>query len=259
MNNTIQMYDAQAGSIKVKDIANNVNNRTMLERMRRNNSKDRTSLYIINDHDGEGDEGEYCVDYVPEGRNDMGWLGYFVGKNENLTNLNIRTFNPTSGTSVGDVLEPFFSGVSNNKSITRLDIYETDLLGGRMFTMLCPFFENTQTLSEITIRESNLGDDGWRLLALAIGSSKYKSLKTVVLSNNNISDEALVDIITSLSMHPHLVNLDLLVNRLSTKGCMALATLLRCSCTELQTLHLENNEISDEGIDDKGIDYKHLI
>ena len=58
-----------------------------------------------------------------------------------------------------------------------------------------------------------------------------------------------MDIITALSMHPHLVRLELLGNRLGTNGCKALATLLRCSATELQQLDLDRNELDDEGID----------
>ena len=72
---TPQMYDAQAGSIKIEDIATNDNNRIVLNRMKRNNAKDhnKDSLWIQNEHD---DDGEDCVDYVPEGAEDMGWLGY---------------------------------------------------------------------------------------------------------------------------------------------------------------------------------------
>ena len=40
--------------------------------------------------------GEGCIDYVPEGADDMGWLGYFVGKNNHLKNLFIRPFEPPS-------------------------------------------------------------------------------------------------------------------------------------------------------------------
>ena len=47
----------------------------------------------------------------------MGWLGYFVG--EYVEELNIRPFTPTSGSSVSDVMEPFFRGVNNNKSIRK--------------------------------------------------------------------------------------------------------------------------------------------
>ena len=86
------MYDAQAGSVKIDDIATNVNNRFMLERIRRNSSDDSKVLYIQDQHD---EDGEDCIDYVPEGANDMGWLGYFVGKNNHLKDLSM-CFTPAS-------------------------------------------------------------------------------------------------------------------------------------------------------------------
>jgi len=71
--------------------------------------------------------------------------------------------------------------------------------------------------------------------------------------SNNISDDGLVegglvDIITSLSIHPHLRYLDLDGNQLQTNGCKALATLLKCSVTKIETLDLRNNELDDESI-----------
>ena len=244
--NTIQMYDAQADSFSVEDIAANDNNRIMLSRMKRNSSADHDKLYIQNGHDCDGED---CEDYVPEGTKDMGWLGYFIGRNENLRQLSFYPFTSTSGAGVSDVLEPFFTGVNNNRSIHKLDFYDMDLLGGRVFTIMGPFFENNSNLSRIIINDCNLENDGWRLLALAIGSNKNKSLESVSFEDSNISDEALVDIITALSVHPNLEQLNLGGNRLATNGCITLATLLKCSCTELNTLNLTNNEINEEGID----------
>ena len=238
------MYDAQADTIDIEDIATNENNRFVLNRTKRNINHDENNkvLYIKYQHD---DDGEDCVDYVPEGAKDMGWLGYFVGRNNHLEELYFRDFDNMSV----DVIKPFLMGVNRNKSITSLDFLGMDLLGGKVFTMLAPFFENSSTLINLLINECTLGDDGWRLLALAIGSSKSKTLKNVVLAENNISDEALVDIITSLSMHPQLQKIEMVDNTLSVNGCKAVATLLRNSVTQLQHLDLADNEINDEGIE----------
>ena len=243
----VSMYEAQADSINVDDITINSNNRIVLYRLRRNEASQYTnSLYIENEHHYDG---ERCIDYVPEGADDMGWLGYFIGKNDHLEELNIRPFEPTSGDSVRDVMEPFLRGINNNKSIQKIDFTNVDLLGGEMFTMLGPFFQSNCNLTFININECNFGDEGGRLFALALGSSTNKSLKMVKLENNNIADEGMVDIITSLSMFPHLEHLDLDGNRLHKNGCMALSTLLRCSATELQYLYISNNGINDEGIE----------
>jgi len=245
--NPIQ-YESLADSIKVEDITANSSSRKVLDRIKRNIAI--TVLYIQNEHDEEeAYEGLDSGVYVPEGSNDMGWLGYFVGKSEHLKEIRLTSFTPTSGASVTEVLEPFLMGVNNNRSIQSLDFCQMDLLGGRLFNIFGPFFENSPVLAELYMHECQFGNDGCRLLALAIGSSKTKSLQKVTLLDCNVSDEGLVDIITSLSIHPHLRKLFWTGNRLSTKGCMALATLLRCSATELEHLALGGNEINDEGVD----------
>lgn len=165
---------------------------------------------------------------------DMGWLGYFVGKSEYLKSLSIMNFTPPSGSNFLEILKPFIRGVNNNKSIHSLDFGSIDILDGKIFTMMDPFFANC-CLTYLLIHECNIGDEGCRLMALAIGSSTRKSLTEVSLAHNNISDEALVNIITSLSMHPRLKRIDLDGNRLNKQGCMTLSTLLRCSVTELQS------------------------
>jgi len=244
---TPQMYDAQADSIKVEDIATNSNNRIVLERIRTNgNGVSSNCLYIQNQYDNL--EGEECIDYVPEGAYDMGWLGYFISKCDYLKELYIRDFEPPSGASVLDVIKPFFSGLTNNKSLNTLNFFGMDLLDGKIFTMLVPFFKHNNNLDVLSLEECILGNEGSRLLALALGTCK-KSLHHVTLLNNNIPDEGLVDIITSLSMHPDLKYLDLDGNRPRKNGYIALATLLQHSATELKTLDLGNVELDDEGVD----------
>ena len=239
--------------MNIEDITTDHDNRRILSRIKRN-KEDIQDLYIQNEHEIEidDDDDEEVIDfgYVPEGVQDMGWLGYFVGKNEHLQNLYIRSFEPTSGADAMEALESFLMGVNNNKSIKRLDFDCIDMFfGGRVFTMLEPFFKNNNNLITLNVDECNLGAEGARLLALAIGGSKHQSLQHVSLADNSISDEGMVDIITSLSLHPYMQNLYLEGNQLNKNGCMALSTLLRYSCTKLQHLDLGSNELDDEGID----------
>ena len=242
MNNTTQMYDAQADSIKIKDIANNINNRLILSRIMRNSEfEGHDKLYIQNDIDEDNRDEN---DYIPEGSNDMGWLGYFIGKNENLIELNITSFDHSN-----DVVEPFFNGMSRNKSIQTLNFDEINLLNGIVFTALGPFFENNRNLDTLGIYYSNWGGEGPRLLALTLGSCKNSSLTKLYLVHNDLSDEGLVEIITALSMHPNLQNIDFEGNRLGKNGCISMATLLEHSVTQLQHLDLGSNALDDEGID----------
>ena len=166
------MYQAQADKIDVDDIATNSNNRIVLRRMKNNDADDDNInwLWIQNVHDKDG---ENCIDYVPEGAYDMGWLGYFIGKNQHLEEVAIRPFTPSPGASVRDVIEPFCRGVSSNKSIREIDFSRVNLLGGEMFTMLGPFFRDNHNLTSIHIAGCDFGDEGGRLFALALGSSTH--------------------------------------------------------------------------------------
>ena len=80
-------YDAQADTIKLEDIATNEDNRIVLRRIRYNKVEDeddshgKESLWI--------QKNSYGYSYVPEGEEDMGRLGYYVGKNTVLQQLYI--------------------------------------------------------------------------------------------------------------------------------------------------------------------------
>jgi len=239
-NMNIQMYDAQADTIKVDDIASDDNNRDVLDRIKQNEEGDHYTLAIQNQH---FDEGEDDLIYVPESAKDMGWLGYFVGKSDCVEELYINDFDLSNDL---DVVEPFIRGLNRNKSIYKLNFCHMDLLGGKIFTMLGPFFKNNDNLKVLSIEECNWGDEGSRLLALALGSCKISSLIKLFLVNNDIEG---VDIVTALSMHPNLQHIDFEGNRLGRNGCIAMAILLEHSVTQLEVLDLGSNELDDEGID----------
>ena len=113
MNNSIQMFDALSGSINVEDIASNNINTAILRRIQRNKDNDKVQVYIQSGFDAEQDavEGSY-VHYIPESANDMGWLGYFIGKNDHVETLYMTQF---EGSHNIDNITPFFNGVSRNK------------------------------------------------------------------------------------------------------------------------------------------------
>ena len=235
-------------TIKINDIASLDINRSVLCVLQRANLPF-DELWIGCDMNIVLNKENDNIIYVPESSHDMGWLGYFIGRHEHLKNLYIRDFNALSGESFRNVLIPFLIGLSNNKSIERLNFLGIDLLNGSAFTSMVPFFKNNIKLNTIEIHNCDFGDNGCRLFSLALGSSTNKSLENVELTCSGIANEGMVDIITALSMHPHLKILNLECNHLSTTGCKALATLLQHSATQLQDLNLSHNEIDDEGID----------
>jgi len=145
--------------------------------------------------------------------------------------------------------EPFFRGLSRNKSIERLLFCCSNLSGCDIFQMLRPFFKNTTSLTAFEVEDCHIGAEGCRSLSLAVGASKKASLKSFQVINCEIEDEQLVEIILALSMHPQLETLYLSGNNLGRNGCAALGTLLRWTTAQLNTLNLSDNAIDDEGIE----------
>ena len=118
----VSMYEARADSINVNDIAENSNNRIVLRRIKRNNVNDvesyYKSLYVQNEHDDDGE------DYCPEGADDMGWLGYFIGKNNHVQDLFFLNIDVDI-----DIIKPFIMRVNSNNSISVLHFRRTNLYG----------------------------------------------------------------------------------------------------------------------------------
>ena len=98
-------YDAQADTIDVDDITTNSNNRIVLRLIKRNIEASKSnSLWIQNRHGNIGNI------YCPEGAYDMGWLGYFVSKNDYLKDLHICPLPQHLGQVLGMLLSHFSEG-----------------------------------------------------------------------------------------------------------------------------------------------------
>jgi hypothetical protein len=164
-------------------------------------------------------------------------LGYFLGQCTSVKELYIRSdlFN-NSGKEV------FFRGLGNNKSIEELYLEGLELLDGQMFTMLDIFLRNNNNLTEIVLEGCEFGVEGMRQSSLALGGCN-KSLQHLQLTDSNLQDGHLVDIITALSMHPQLTKLYFSYNGTSMgrNDCTALSTLVRCTTTQLEVLNLSEN------------------
>lgn len=247
MNNSNNVYDEQADTIKVEDITTNEKNRTIIRLLSTTPSEHGWTLFIQNEHH-PNDEEDYTDfnHYSPEGSHDMGWLGYFIGKSERMEGgVSIGPFSLSNNI---DVVEPLFRGI-NRKSIEDISLRGMNLFGGQVFTMLTSFFKDNHKLTHFSIDDCNFGEDGCRLFALAIGSCTERSLECIRMTNSNIAEEDIVTIITALSLHPQLQELDLHGNVLRENGCVAMSTLLRCSVSQLEMLNISNTGLVDEEIE----------
>ncbi|KAL9183726.1 hypothetical protein ACHAXT_004582 [Thalassiosira profunda] len=230
-------YEALAGSIRAEDIASDDENAALLRRIM-NNDPAADALHFCPVEERE-DESDHC--YCPANAREMGWLGYFVGKNTCIEHLYVPQY------LANDVLQPFCRGVSKNKSISSLSVYGFE--GGDLLRIMGLFIKNNCGLTHFHADECNFGADGCRQLTLALGSCTSGSLKTVSLTNCEINGEQFADIAVALSMHPNLENLELYGNNIGRNGCKALATLLQFSATKLRFLDLDNNGLDDVAVE----------
>ena len=191
-------YDALAGTMNIEDISSNEDNQEILRRLKENDPTF-TNLCICNQNQIE-DEFEFCpnkFDFCPTNGEELGWLGYFLGKSTTLDKLYISS-TPSPSCNAG--VEDFRRGLGRNRSIRSVSFYRHGRLDGQIFHMLDLFFKNIDNnLSEIDVDRCFLGAEGSRLLSSMLRACK--SLQTVILYNN-VMDGQLVDIILALSMHP---------------------------------------------------------
>ena len=225
-------YAALANTIKIEDITSTKLNREILHKLK-NNDESFDKIFIMEYATGDND------DYIPDEGEDIGWLGYYIGQNTKLQELNFYI-------TIDN--ESFYKEMSHNKSINKIYFHAADFFNGRIFRMMSPFFKSNNNLIEIEVDECDLSVEDSRQLSLAIGSCN-KSMKHILITRNEMENGNSVDIITALSMHPQLETLELSWMDIGINECTVLSTLLRCTTTQLQILNFHGNNIDDDGIE----------
>jgi len=244
---TYERFDeALVGSINVEDITPNEQNQKILQCLRDDDpildNEPFHKMWIV-DRDGTDDDRR---DYIPDvgdgwgsDEEDIGWLGYFLGKNTSLMELTM-----CSGI---DYTDTFYKGLNRNKTIRKILLCGMD---GEKLKMLDQFFKNNDSLRDFAVEASEFNEAGTRQLALAFGNCN-KSLKRIDISYcDTIEGGRMVDIIIALSMHPQLETLELCDMIIRRNEWTALSTLLRCTTTQLNKLDLQNINIDDDGVED---------
>ena len=237
---TYNKYAALADTIQIKDITSNKDKQNILKKLKDNDAN--FNQMWISDEDQVI---EPSVDYDFDSAEELGWLGYYIGQNTSLEELNFRHSPPAS---YHRGIEVFRRGIGHNNSIKTLSFGGEFSFGGSVLPMLDTFLKNNNNLSDIDIECCEFGVEDARQLSLALGGCN-KSLKHFRLYESNLQDGQLVDIITALSMHPQLTVLRLSHVNIGTNECSVLSTLLRWTTTKLRTLNLHGNSINDEELE----------
>ena len=235
----IDYYESRMWDVKLADITSDNENAEILRKLRDNDS-DLTSVALAN----FGVVDEY-KDFIVSDDDDLGWLGYFIGRNSQLKELFIWEW--LEGNSDHSKIDAFAQGIGLNRSITKLRI---DTRFGEIFLQhLGRFFRNNKTLINLYLFGFDIGLETARNLAVMLRDMSLESLEVGRLCYDSDSgsfiDEGAVtaEIITALSKHTKLESLRLITCNLDRSGCMALGRL-----SSLKVLKLFNSNVDDEGV-----------
>ncbi len=244
-------YDALAQDINLDDITSCERNANILRELRDGDPLSK-QLFIMNEEDeeimNEEDEDEDSPDgfFIDEG-DDLGWLGYFVGKSEVIEDLHINCYFPEGGE------DDFYEGMSQNRSIKTLEIRSVGnegwIINAGSWIILGSFFENNRNLSNVDVGCS-LDHESIQNLASALGRLHHNSLKHLSMNQCEIGDEGLAEIATTFRLQSQLKILDLYDNNIGRDGCIALGNMLSRwpHSNKFETLRIGGNAIDDEGL-----------
>ena len=96
---------------------------------------------------------EPSVDYDFDSAEELGWLGYYIGQNTRLGELNFHCSPPESYNGI----EVFRRGIAHNNSIKTLSFGGEFSLGESLLPMLDTFLKNNNNLSDIDIEGVEFG------------------------------------------------------------------------------------------------------
>ena len=173
---------------------------------------------------------------------DLGWLGYFIGKSE-IESLTIAHLPEGSYQTIR-----FFDGISQNRYIKYLHIYED--IGTVGWSKLGCFLENHRDLLHLEVLGHLYRNESAQNLALALGQMNDNFLTDLRIINTNIGDERFVPIAAAIGSQPQLERLFLYENNIGRNSCVALGNSLRSwpASNKLETLYIEENTIDDRGL-----------
>eukprot|EP00984_Skeletonema_dohrnii_P031463 scaffold23977_cov123-Skeletonema_dohrnii-CCMP3373.AAC.3 len=227
-------FEARARDVVVKleDITSCKDNARILRQLRDQDTY--LKVLTISDH-----AEQYFDCFVIGEGDDIGWLGYFIGKSKYLEKLRIYSWGE------GGNIEAFMEGINNhNQSINSLRI-GTDV----SFRNLRPFFRNNNNRLYQLEFNFEVGLECAQSIAFVLDENRCQSLESLRFEDCNLGEAGFAVIATALRTYPQLEELHLQHNNIGLTGCTALADTLRgWGASNLKHLDLDGNSIDDQGL-----------
>lgn len=194
-------------------------------------------------------ESNCCETVSPRGLEEWQQIGDIIAESSHVMHL---VFAISSLSASGEELTALCNGIKRNRSIVSIRFYEeiiSSSLYDIIFTNLIPLLaQNDTNHLSISFGRCILGAEANHLLCTMLAGCRESRLKVLNLNGSQIGDEAFENLLISLATHTQLTELLLGGNKITERGCMALAARLLANpnCV-LETLILTRNLIGDVG------------
>eukprot|EP00984_Skeletonema_dohrnii_P029686 scaffold20524_cov85-Skeletonema_dohrnii-CCMP3373.AAC.6 len=226
-------YQANAANVNLEEITSSAENAKILQQLRDGDDK----LDYFNVGVGRATWNSFIID---EG-DDLGWLGYFIGKSEYLQRLNLLYLPDGEG---GHAI---VEGIARSQSLRYMFINNLNNDG---FTWIMRALGSLSQLEELSIwGDNNVGPVGWSELGTLLVSGVCK-LKELHLLGSNYIGNAGMDVLSNglrlRGIGSSLKALTLCDNSIGNEGLLAVVEALQ-SCTGLERFNLSRNDFSSAG------------
>ncbi|KAK1733716.1 leucine-rich repeat protein, partial [Skeletonema marinoi] len=224
-------YEANAADISFEDITSSKKNSRILRWIR--DGDDKISHLTLGR--------DSCVQFSIGKGDNLGWLGYFIGRSVKIQSLDIWHLNPGGWEPQWEQqIDDFMFGLTRNQSIRCIRAFH---VRGYESTALLRALGNLSLLEKLDYGHSYITLDGYSALGTLLESGVCK-LKKIHLMSSNIDDDGVAAFANGLrSIGPFLRELLLPDNSIGNEGLSALVAALE-SCTSLERLNLSDNDFS---------------
>ena len=168
-------------------------------------------------------------------------VGYLVRASPSVYGLHLNKFGLTAE-NVSLLADPVNAISDNNLQVMNLS---SNNLGPTGIRRLQRFIVKASLLTHVDLSDCQIGNSGAALLSEFFMCLPMRYLR---LSNNNIGDKGLINMVPNLKYAPTLEWLDMAGNLLTDKSVICLGKALPC-LPNLRNLDLQRNKIGDEGAD----------
>ena len=259
-------YEANAADVNLDEITSSTDNKQCLQQLR-----DGTLEEISVRETG-------FYGFVVRTGDDLGWLGYFIGRCVSLASFYLYIEGSSSEERELQIIHALRDGIARNRSIKKVTVRNlckngfaamaevlrkkqlekfqyTARNNGDMNTLnecksIRTLLESgVRKLKSLSLCESNIGDAGVAAIARGLRSIG-SSLEDLGLRNNSIGSEGLFTLAVTLANCTCLKMLDLSGNNFSTAaaGLRSLSDMLQLVVFTLDNLNLCGCQINDDGL-----------